>query len=146
MTALLSVSDKTNIVEFARGLIELGYEILSTGGTLKTLREEGIGVIEVSEYTQSPEMFDGRVKTLHPKIHGGILHRRKNLDDLQKAKEFGIRDISLVCVNLYPFKETITRTDDFDEIVENIDIGGPSIVRAAAKNFDSALFVTTPHD
>lgn len=146
MTALLSVSDKTNIVEFARGLIELGYEILSTGGTLKTLREEGIGAIEVSEYTQSPEMFDGRVKTLHPKIHGGILHRRKNLDDLQKAKEFGIRDISLVCVNLYPFKETIARTDDFDEIVENIDIGGPSMVRAAAKNFESVLIVTNPND
>ena len=107
MTAMLSVSEKTKMVEVARGLIELGYESLSTGGTLKTPREEGIRAIEVSEYTQSPEMFDGRVKTLHPKIHGGILHRRKNLDDLQKAKEFGIRDIYLVCVNLYPFKETI---------------------------------------
>ena len=97
MTALLSVSDKTNIVEFARGLIELGYEILSTGGTLKTLREEGIRAIEVSEYTQSPEMFDGRVKTLHPKIHGGILHRRKNLDDLQKPKNL-VLGIFLWCV------------------------------------------------
>lgn len=146
MTALLSVSDKKGIVEFAKGLVSLGYEILSTGGTLKILRENAIKALEVSEYTQSPEMFDGRVKTLHPKIHGGILHRRNNQDDRQKASEFGIKDISLVCVNLYPFKETIEKTEDFGEIIENIDIGGPSMVRAAAKNFESVLIVTDCND
>ncbi|MCL9820439.1 bifunctional phosphoribosylaminoimidazolecarboxamide formyltransferase/IMP cyclohydrolase [Helicobacter sp. 14348-15] len=146
MTALLSVSDKKGIVEFAKGLVSLGYEILSTGGTLKILRENAIEALEVSEYTQSPEMFDGRVKTLHPKIHGGILHRRNNQDDKQKAFEFGIKDISLVCVNLYPFKETIEKTEDFGEIIENIDIGGPSMVRAAAKNFESVLIVTDCND
>lgn len=146
MTALLSVSDKEGIVEFAKGLVGLGYEILSTGGTLKILKENGIVAIEVSEYTQSPEMFDGRVKTLHPKIHGGILHRRNVKEDVDKAREFGIRDISLVCVNLYPFKETIERTEDFGEITENIDIGGPSMVRAAAKNFESVLIVTDCRD
>ena len=116
MTALLSVSDKSGIVEFAKGLVDLGYAILSTGGTLKTLQENGIQALDVAQYTQSPEMFDGRVKTLHPKIHGGILYRRGNTEDKRIAEEFGIRDISLVCVNLYPFKATIERTDDFDEI------------------------------
>lgn len=146
MTALLSVSDKNGIVAFAKELIELGYEILSTGGTLKTLKENGLEVLDVSSYTQSPEMFDGRVKTLHPKIHGGILHRRELQEDVKVAKEFGIKDISLVCVNLYPFKETIEKTDNFDEIIENIDIGGPSMVRAAAKNFQSVLIVTDTND
>ena len=146
MTALLSVSDKSGIVEFAKGLVDLGYAILSTGGTLKTLQENGIQALDVAQYTQSPEMFDGRVKTLHPKIHGGILYRRNNADDKAKAKEFGISDISLVCVNLYPFKATIERTDDFGEIIENIDIGGPSMVRAAAKNFESVLILTNPAD
>lgn len=146
MTALLSVSDKKGIVEFAEGLIALGYTILSTGGTLKTLQENNINATDVSAYTQSPEMFDGRVKTLHPKIHGGILHRRHLSEDVAKAKEFGIRDISLVCVNLYPFKATIQRTDDFETIIENIDIGGPSMVRAAAKNFASVLIITNPND
>lgn len=146
MTALLSVSDKKGIVEFAEGLIALGYTILSTGGTLKTLQENNINATDVSAYTQSPEMFDGRVKTLHPKIHGGILHRRHLSEDVAKAKEFDIRDISLVCVNLYPFKATIQRTDDFETIIENIDIGGPSMVRAAAKNFTSVLIITNPND
>ncbi|MDD6055840.1 MAG: bifunctional phosphoribosylaminoimidazolecarboxamide formyltransferase/IMP cyclohydrolase [Helicobacteraceae bacterium] len=146
MTALLSVSDKSGIVEFASGLVELGYEILSTGGTLKALQNSKIPAIDVSSYTQSPEMFDGRVKTLHPKIHGGILHRRDNAIDTKLAKEFNIKDISLVCVNLYPFKETIEKTDDFAEIIENIDIGGPSMVRAAAKNFESVLIITNPQD
>lgn len=146
MTALLSVSDKSGIVEFAQELVKLGYEILSTGGTLKVLKENNIQALDVAQYTQSPEMFDGRVKTLHPKIHGGILHRRKNQEDVAKAQEFGIRDISLVCVNLYPFKATIERTDDFEEIIENIDIGGPSMVRAAAKNFESVLILTNPKD
>lgn len=146
MTALLSVSDKSGIVEFAQELVKLGYEILSTGGTLKVLKENNVQALDVAQYTQSPEMFDGRVKTLHPKIHGGILHRRNHREDIAKAQEFGIRDISLVCVNLYPFKATIERTDDFVEIIENIDIGGPSMVRAAAKNFESVLILTNPKD
>ncbi len=146
MTALLSVSDKSGIVEFARELTSLGYTILSTGGTLKTLQEHKISAEEVAYYTQSPEMFDGRVKTLHPKIHGGILYRRDNPEDQKQAKELGITDICLVCVNLYPFKETIERTDDFEVIVENIDIGGPSMIRAAAKNFESVLVLTDPSD
>ena len=146
MTALLSVSDKSGIVEFAKGLLNLGYEILSTGGTLKVLQENNIQALDVAKYTQSPEMFDGRVKTLHPKIHGGILYRRENAEDRAKAQEFGIRDISLVCVNLYPFKATIERTENFAEIIENIDIGGPSMVRAAAKNFESVLILTNPAD
>lgn len=146
MTALLSVSDKSGIVEFAQELVKLGYEILSTGGTLKVLKENNVQALDVAQYTQSPEMFDGRVKTLHPKIHGGILHRRSNREDVAKAQEFGILDISLVCVNLYPFKATIERTDDFAEIIENIDIGGPSMVRAAAKNFESVLILTNPKD
>ena len=146
MKALLSVSDKSEIIPFAKELVELGYEVLSTGGTLKILCENGVKAIDVSEYTQSPEMFDGRVKTLHPKIHGGILHRRNNAQDVKTAKEFGIDSIDLVCVNLYPFKATIERTTDFSEIIENIDIGGPSMVRAAAKNFESVLIVTNPKD
>ncbi len=146
MTALLSVSDKQGIVEFAQELVVLGYEILSTGGTLKILQENNICASDVAQYTQSPEMFEGRVKTLHPKIHGGILYRRDNTEDIEKAHEFGILEISLVCVNLYPFKATIERTDDFAEIIENIDIGGPSMVRAAAKNFESVLILTSPKD
>lgn len=146
MTALLSVSDKTNLSFFAKGLVDLGFEILSTGGTLKALQKEGIPATEVAQYTKSPEIFEGRVKTLHPKIHGGILYRRDNPNDVQIAKEQGIKAIDLVCVNLYPFRETIKHTDDFDEIIENIDIGGPSMVRAAAKNFKSVLVVTNPSD
>ena len=146
MTALLSVSDKKGIVEFAKGLILLGYEILSTGGTLKTLTQNGIQALDVSDYTKSPEMFEGRVKTLHPKIHGGILYRRNNNEDAKVTQEHKIADISLVCVNLYPFEDTIKKTNDFNTIIENIDIGGPSMVRAAAKNFASVLVVTNPND
>ncbi|MGP1449721.1 MAG: bifunctional phosphoribosylaminoimidazolecarboxamide formyltransferase/IMP cyclohydrolase [Wolinella sp.] len=146
MNALLSVSDKTGIIDFANGLRALGYSLLSTGGTLKLLKESGLEARDVSEYTQSPEMFDGRVKTLHPKIHGGILHRRANSDDVATAKSYGIEAIDLVCVNLYPFKATIDRTDDFEEIIENIDIGGPSMVRAAAKNYRDVLIITDPSD
>ena len=146
MTALLSVSDKRGIIEFATELHALGYALLSTGGTLKLLRESGLPARDVSEYTQSPEMFGGRVKTLHPKIHGGILHRRDRSDDVVTAKEQGIEPIDLVCVNLYPFKATIESTDNFDEIIENIDIGGPSMVRAAAKNYRDVLVLTDPSD
>lgn len=142
MRALISVSDKTAIVDFAKGLEILGYEILSTGGTYNLLIQNGIKAIEVGEFTKSPEMFDGRVKTLHPKIHGGILYKRDKLEHQNQAKQFDIKSIDLVCVNLYPFKRTIEKTDDFDEIIENIDIGGPTMVRSAAKNFESVLIVT----
>ena len=146
MRALISVSDKSGVVEFAKGLEALGWEILSTGGTYKVLKENGIKVLEVSEYTKSPEMFDGRVKTLHPKIHGGILHRRDIKEHVEDAKKHDIGAIDLVCVNLYPFKATIKRTDDFDEIIENIDIGGPAMVRSAAKNHASVLILTDAKD
>ena len=146
MRALISVSDKTGIVNFAKNLIEIGFEIISTGGTYKKLKENNIKVIEVTDITKFPECFDGRVKTLNPFIHGGILHRRNNENDLKKAKELGIEAIDLVCVNLYPFQATIDKTDDFDEIIENIDIGGPSMVRAAAKNFNDVIIVTDIND
>ena len=146
MRALLSVSDKEGIVEFAKGLEELGWQILSTGGTYKLLKSEGVKATEVSEFTASPEMFEGRVKTLHPKIHGGILHKRDDATHVAQAKEHGIEGIDLVCVNLYPFKETTIRTDDFAEIIENIDIGGPAMVRSAAKNFKDVLIVTNVLD
>ena len=146
MRALISVSDKSGVVEFAKGLEALGWEILSTGGTYKVLKENGIKALEVSEYTNSPEMFDGRVKTLHPKIHGGILHRRDIKEHVEDAKKHDIGAIDLVCVNLYPFKATIKRTDDFDEIIENIDIGGPAMVRSAAKNHASVLILTDAKD
>jgi phosphoribosylaminoimidazolecarboxamide formyltransferase/IMP cyclohydrolase len=142
LRALISVSDKSGITQFAKSLEELGYEIISTGGTYKLLKEEGIGVVEVSEVTKFPEMFDGRVKTLNPLIHGGILHIRDNAAHAKTAKDYGIVGIDLVCVNLYPFKETIAKTDDFNEIIENIDIGGPAMVRSAAKNFSDVIVVT----
>ena len=144
MRALLSVSDKSGIVEFAKNLEELGFEIISTGGTFRVLKENGIKVIEVNEVTKFPECFEGRVKTLNPYIHGGILHKRDKHAD--EAKELGVEGIDLVCVNLYPFKETINRTDDFDEIIENIDIGGPTMVRSAAKNFNDVIIVTDSND
>ena len=146
MRALISVSDKEGIVEFAKGLERLGFEILSTGGTHKLLKEQGVKAVEVSEYTGSPEMFEGRVKTLHPKIHGGILHKRNDANHVSQAAQHGIGGIDLVCVNLYPFKQTTIRTDDFDEIIENIDIGGPTMVRSAAKNFASVYIVSDPDD
>ncbi|ARR00152.1 bifunctional phosphoribosylaminoimidazolecarboxamide formyltransferase/IMP cyclohydrolase [Campylobacter porcelli] len=146
MRALISVSDKSGVVEFALGLEALGFEILSTGGTYKTLKDSGIKVIEVSQFTASPEMFEGRVKTLHPKIHGGILHKRDDTNHIEQANKYDIKAIDLVCVNLYPFKETTIRTDDFNEIIENIDIGGPAMVRSAAKNFKDVLIVTDVND
>ena len=146
MRALISVSDKEGVVEFAKGLEQLGWQIVSTGGTYKILNENGVKAVEVAQITQSPEMFEGRVKTLHPKIHGGILYKRDDASHVAQAKEFGIEGIDLVCVNLYPFKETTIRTDDFDEIIENIDIGGPAMVRSAAKNFKDVLIVTSVLD
>ncbi|MCI4405686.1 MAG: bifunctional phosphoribosylaminoimidazolecarboxamide formyltransferase/IMP cyclohydrolase [Sulfuricurvum sp.] len=144
--ALLSVSDKSNIVEFAKSLIGSGYEIISTGGTYKMLKDAGVSAIEIDEVTKFPECFEGRVKTLNPYIHGGILHRRDKQSHLDQAAELGVEAIDLVCVNLYPFKATIEKTDDFEEIIENIDIGGPAMVRSAAKNFDSVIIVTDPSD
>jgi len=142
MRALLSVSDKEGIVEFAQGLEALGFEIISTGGTYKKLKDSGVNVIEIDKITKFPECFEGRVKTLNPYVHGGILHKRDNEQHIKQAKELGVEGIDLVCVNLYPFKETIQRTDNFDEIIENIDIGGPTMVRSAAKNFKDVLIVT----
>ena len=144
--ALISVSDKSNIVEFATRLVANGFEIISTGGTFKMLKEAGIAAIEIDEVTKFPECFEGRVKTLNPFIHGGILHRRDKQSHLDQAKELGVEAIDLVCVNLYPFKETIEKTDDFEDIIENIDIGGPAMVRSAAKNFDSVMIVTDVSD
>ncbi len=146
MRALLSVSDKEGIVEFAKGLESLGFEIISTGGTFRVLKDAGVNVIEIDEVTKFPECFDGRVKTLNPYVHGGILYKRDNASHQAQAKELGISGIDLVCVNLYPFKATIERTDDFDEIIENIDIGGPTMVRSAAKNFNDVLIVTDVND
>jgi phosphoribosylaminoimidazolecarboxamide formyltransferase / IMP cyclohydrolase len=145
--ALLSVFDKTGIVEFARKLAALRIEILSTGGTAKLLREQGVPVRDVSEFTGSPEMLGGRVKTLHPKVHGGLLFRRDHADDQRQAKEHGIAPIDLVVVNLYPFEETAAKAYlPAEELIENIDIGGPTMLRSAAKNFESVTVVTDPAD
>ncbi len=146
MRALISVSDKSGVVEFASGLKSLGWEIISTGGTYKKLKDAGLEVTEIDEVTKFPECFEGRVKTLNPYVHGGILHKRDDEAHLKEAKELGIEGIDLVCVNLYPFKETIERTDDFGEIIENIDIGGPTMVRSAAKNFKDVIIVTDSND
>lgn len=143
--ALISVSDKTGIVDFARGLHKLGVEIISTGGTMKAIAEAGIPVKSVSEVTGFPEMMDGRVKTLHPKIHGGILAIRDNPSHVKAMEEHGITAIDLVAVNLYPFRETIAKPDvTRAEAIENIDIGGPSMVRAAAKNYKYVTIVVDP--
>lgn len=143
--ALVSVSDKTGIVEFCRGLSQLGIELLSTGGTAKILAENAIPATEVSDYTGFPEMMDGRVKTLHPKVHGGILARR-GIDDAVMAAN-GIQAIDMVVVNLYPFQQTIAKPDcDFETAIENIDIGGPTMIRAAAKNHADVAIVVDPAD
>ena len=145
--ALISVSDKTGVVEFARGLAELGYHILSTGGTAKLLTKEGIPCQEVSDYTGFPEMLDGRVKTLDPHIHGGILARRCVPEHMAAIAAHNIDPIDIVCVNLYPFEQTIARPDcTFELAIENIDIGGPTMIRAAAKNHESVAVVVDPTD
>ena len=145
--ALLSVTDKTGVVEFARELAQIGVELISTGGTAKTLREAGIAVKDISELTGFPEMLDGRVKTLHPKVHGGILHIRGNPDHLAAVREHGIQPIDMVVVNLYAFEKTAAKPGArFEEVIENIDIGGPSMVRSAAKNFHDVAIVTAPGD
>jgi phosphoribosylaminoimidazolecarboxamide formyltransferase/IMP cyclohydrolase len=145
--ALISVSDKRNLLEFSQTLRRFGVEILSTGGTAKLLREHGIPAIEVSDYTGFPEMLDGRVKTLHPKVHGGILGRRDMPEHMKAMQEAGIPPIDMVVVNLYPFRETIAKPDcTLEQAMENIDIGGPAMVRAAAKNYGSVVVVTDPAD
>ncbi len=145
--ALISVSDKTGIVEFSRELSHRGYKILSTGGTAKALNDANIPVTEVSDYTGFPEMMEGRIKTLHPKIHGGLLCRRDKQDHLEQAKEHGIGMIDLVVVNLYPFEKTVAKpTCTFEEAIENIDIGGPSMLRSAAKNHAAVAVITDPAD
>jgi phosphoribosylaminoimidazolecarboxamide formyltransferase/IMP cyclohydrolase len=145
--ALLSVFDKTGLVPFAQALAAAGVEIISTGGTAKALREQGIPVIELGTYTGFPEMLDGRVKTLHPKIHGGLLHIRGNAEHEAAIKKHDIKPIDLVCVNLYPFAQTIAKPGvTLEEAIENIDIGGPSMLRSAAKNHDSVTVVTNPAD
>ena len=144
--ALLSVSNKTGIVDFARSLVGYGYTIISSGGTHAAIHAEGIPVTKVSEYTSSPEILNGRVKTLHPKIHGGILAQRGNpVHDIDRnANDIGLIDI--VAVNLYPFKETVAKSDvTLEDAIENIDIGGPSMVRSAAKNFKDVAVMTNPH-
>jgi phosphoribosylaminoimidazolecarboxamide formyltransferase / IMP cyclohydrolase len=145
--AILSVTDKTGLVDFARKLAELKVELVSTGGTAKLLRESGIAVKDISELTGFPEMMDGRVKTLHPKVHGGILHIRGNPQHVAAAREHGIQPIDMVVVNLYAFEKTASKPGvHFDEVIENIDIGGPSMVRSAAKNFRDVAIVTSPDD
>ena len=144
--ALLSVSDKTGIVDFAEGLVRAGYTIISSGGTAAVLQAEGIPVTKVSDYTGSPEILNGRVKTLHPKIHGGILARRGHpVHDMDRNAN-GIELIDIVAVNLYPFKETVAKPDvTLAEAIENIDIGGPSMVRSAAKNYKDVAVLTNPN-
>lgn len=147
MKALISVSDKTGIVEFAKGLVALGWEILSTSGTMKLLKESGVPVTSVSDVTGFPEICDGRVKTLHPKIHGALLARRDIPEHMKELKDNDIDTIDLVCVNLYPFRETIAKPDvTMEDAVEHIDIGGPSMLRSAAKNWESVTVVCNPAD
>ena len=143
--ALLSVSDKTGIVDFAEGLVRAGYSIISSGGTHAVLQAEGIPVMRVSDYTGSPEILDGRVKTLHPMIHGGILAQRGNPSHDIDRKVNRIELIDIVAVNLYPFAETVAKPDvTLAEAIENIDIGGPSMVRSAAKNYKDVAILTNP--
>src|SRR5213594_4090193 len=145
--ALLSVSDKSGLVALARALAAAGIELISTGGTAKALREAGLTVTDLSAYTGFPEMLDGRVKTLHPKVHGGLLFVRGNENHEAAARSHGIQPIDLVVVNLYPFEQTVARPNvSLPEAIENIDIGGPSMLRSAAKNHESVTVVVDPAD
>ena len=147
MRALVSVSDKRGVVEFAKGLRALGWEVIATGGTMKLLEESGVEVINISDVTGFPEICDGRVKTLHPKVHGGLLARRDDESHLKALKENAIEFIDMVCVNLYPFRQTIEKEGvTMDEAIENIDIGGPSMLRSAAKNWKDVTVVCHPED
>jgi len=145
--AIVSVSDKSGIIPFTKGLAQMGVEILSTGGTAKTLREQSISVMDISDYTGFPEMLDGRVKTLHPKVHGGLLGQRSKPEHVEKMKEHGILPIDLVVVNLYPFEATVAREGcSLEEAIENIDIGGPTMLRSAAKNYPDVTVLVDPND
>src|ERR1700757_1959693 len=145
--AILSVTDKTGLIDFAQKLADMGVELISTGGTARLLRGAGISVKDISEITGFPEMLDGRVKTLHPKVHGGILHQRENASHRTAVAEHGIQPIDMVVVNLYAFEKTAAKSGvHFDELIENIDIGGPSMIRSAAKNFHDVAVVTSPSD
>ncbi len=145
--AIISVSNKTGVIEIAQELSKFGVEILSTGGTAKALREAGVSVKDISEYTGFPEMLDGRVKTLHPKVHGGLLGKRTNTDHVTKMREYGIDPIDMVIVNLYPFEETVAKKDcTLEDAIENIDIGGPTMLRSAAKNYNAVTVIIDPSD
>src|SRR3954452_7262869 len=144
--ALLSVSDKTGLAPFARALAGHGVALISTGGSARALREAGLAVSEVAEVTGFPEMLDGRVKTLHPAVHGGLLARRDRPDHLAALAEHGIAEIDLLVVNLYPFAATVASGADREDCIENIDIGGPALIRAAAKNHEFVAVVTDPAD
>lgn len=144
--ALVSVSDKSGVVEFCKGLVENGFEIVSTGGTAKALKDAGLKVIGISEITGFPECLDGRVKTLHPNVHAGLLAMRSNPEHMSQLEKLNINTIDIVCVNLYPFKATLAKGADFAECVENIDIGGPTMIRAAAKNYQDVAVIVDPKD
>ena len=144
--ALISVTNKDGVVDFAKGLVELGFEIVSTGGTMKVLQENGVSCIAIDDVTGFPEMLDGRVKTLHPMVHGGLLYRRDLPSHVETIKKHGIHPIDLVCVNLYEFEKALKAGKDLPDMIENIDIGGPSMIRSAAKNFKDVLIVTDPKD
>src|SRR5262245_1833439 len=144
--ALISVSDKTGIAEFVRGLSGFGIELVSTGGTSAELKGAGLTVLDVSDLTGFPELLDGRVKTLHPKVHGGLLAKRDNPEHAAAMLAHGIAPIDLLVVNLYPFEAALDRQASFADCIENIDIGGPAMIRAAAKNFDDVAVVVDPAD
>ncbi len=145
--AIISVTDKKGIVDFATSLSRFDVEILSTGGTAKALRQGGIPVIDISEYTGFPEMMDGRVKTLHPKVHGGLLGLRDNPEHVRMMEEHGIKGIDMVVVNLYQFEKTVAKEGvTLEEAIENIDIGGPSMLRSSAKNFKDVTVIVDPVD
>ena len=145
--ALISVSDKTGIVEFAKGLIEAGFEIISTGGTKKTLQDNGVDVIGISDVTGFPEILDGRVKTLHPNVHGAVLAKHGDADHAAQLAEHNIEPIQLVCVNLYPFQATISKPDvTVEDAIENIDIGGPTMLRSSAKNHEYVTVIVDSND
>ena len=145
--AIISLSEKSGILEFAKELQAFKIEILSTGGTAKVLREGGLKIMDISEYTGFPEMLDGRVKTLHPKVHGGLLGIRGNPDHVKKMQEHGIKTIDMVVINLYPFESTVAKPNCIlEEAIENIDIGGPSMLRAGAKNYPYVTVIVDPAD
>jgi phosphoribosylaminoimidazolecarboxamide formyltransferase/IMP cyclohydrolase len=145
--AILSVTDKKGIIDFAKSLAGFGVQILSTGGTARALRNDGVQVVDISDYTEFPEMLDGRVKTLHPKVHGGILGMRNNPDHVRTMKKYNIEMIDLVAVNLYQFEKTVAKDGvTLEDAIENIDIGGPAMLRSSAKNYQDVTVIVDPSD